>query len=184
MAGHNFKALQTFRAWSETRQSFIYGYHCNICGQDYIITDGMILYAVVVKTSHRDKTKPFELCEKKEDHIAIDHNEMISVVKESIGIYIGKDDATKWEDRQDWLKHIPKEDWTGVPIFAGLPEDGNIGGDVVEFEDGSNGYLKWNELHPMLELITKKTVGLFHESFKVVVSTSQYEQHLKETKCR
>lgn len=168
MAGHNFKALQTFRAWSEARQSFVYGYHCNISGQDYIITDYMTLDAVVVKTAYRDKTQPFTLHEKKEDRIAIDHNEMIAVVKESIGIFTGKNDKN------------------GTPIFAGLPEDGNIGGDNVSFnviqEDGKIiGEFSYTACNYFIHANGKMYYANSAKNIEVIGSA--YEQYLKETKC-
>ena len=162
MAGHGFKALQTFRGWSEEYNRWRFGYLLPSLSNDMYIfphIDGMRL----------SKTK---------------------VVPESIGIYIGKDDNTKWEDRPDWLKHIPKEDWTGVPIFAWLPEDGNIGGDIVKCEYYYIGILRYGEYpHDGHAYEENDSSGFFvdfafdikrHGAFEII--GTQYEQYLKEKK--
>jgi len=159
---HNFKALTTFRGWSDMRQSFVYGYHCNISGQDYIITDGMTLDAVVVKTLLRGRAQHFTVLEKKEDRIAINHDEMISVVKESIGIYTGRDDKN------------------GTPIFAGLPEDGNIGGDTVNSAESNMNVVFYNG-----KFMLKRNEFMTHiVGYNIVIEVigTAYEQHLKEKK--
>ena len=162
MAKHNFKALQTFRGWSKDYSKWFFGY--------------------LVHDNDKGDMKIFMLNEP--------YNRFAVVEKESIGIYTGKDDATIWEDRPDWLKHIPKEDWTGVPIFAGLPEDGNIGRDIVL--DGS--YKLWGDDSKYEQTISFGNLSdvdypiqcdgfitSVHSGIKVI--GTQYEQHLKETKC-
>ena len=160
MAGHGFKALQTFRGWSKENNEWMYGCLIEI---------------------HIPKNRTY---------ISNDKFERICV-KESIGIYTGKDDSTKWEDRPDWLKHIPKEYWTGVPIFAVLPEDGNIGGDMLEAQlyGISKGkvwsgcpYLKKDEMQFWLKFKDVELPYQHHILRDMVVIGTQYEQHLKEKK--
>ena len=107
-----------------------------------------------------------------------------SCYPESIGIYTGKDDATKWEDRPEWLENITKEDWTGVPIFAGLPEDGNMGWDrikwsVSHWNSGGAWSAKVEEVKFKYNE-TLSTQGFFIPQQCEVIGTA-YEQHLKDT---
>jgi len=82
------------------------------------------------------------------------------VAPESVGVYTGKDDKD------------------GTPIFAGLPEDGNIGGDVVESTLFSGLKLKNNVVFSNLKFYP-------YGAYKIIeVIGTQYEQHLKETKCQ
>ena len=84
----------------------------------------------------------------------------VRVPKKSIGIYTGKDDKN------------------GTPIFAGLPEDGNIGGDKLKdiYGEGIIAYCHYCDSRFEIndEMLT---------SFSnwIVIGT-QYEQQLKETK--
>lgn len=172
MMQHDFIPLVTFRGWSAINNCFVFGYHCNISRQDYIITDGMTLDSVVSVESYRDKIQPFALHEKKQDRIAIDHNEMIAVEKDSLGIFTGKHDKTKWEDRPKEYINIPEHGWKGIPIFCGVA-GAKYGSDILDFYYG--------------ELPVKRTVSFYHGKFAPlynandkVVATSQYEQHLKE----
>ena len=165
MAKHNFKALQTFRAWSKENNEWMYGSYIKSY-EDLIVEDNQI---IVYKDLFGNEI--------------VDYSDFFVVEKESIGIYTGKNDATKWEDRPEWLKHILKEDWTGVPIFAGLPEDGNIGGDKVSDGHGNSGYVVFDdEMMPCIDFTDVELVSLYDSnSWSEVIGTA-YEQHLKETK--
>lgn len=154
MAGHNFKALQTFRAWSETLNTYVFGSLIN---------------------------NRFILIEKTVDGIDdwIEDCDFYEVAPESIGIFTGKDDKN------------------GTPIFAGLPEDGNIGCDAL-YDDGLFlGYARYDDGKSIFSgsfyLADEEgysTDEAFEDEYKscewhasVEVDGTQYEQHLKETKC-
>jgi len=99
------------------------------------------------------------------------------VEKESIGIYTGKDDKY------------------GTPIFAGLPEDVNIGGDAL-YDDGLFlGYARYDDGKSIFGgsfYLADEEGYSTHEAFEdeyescewhvsVEVSGTQYEQHVKDT---
>ena len=160
MAGHGFKALQTFRGWSKEKNDFVYG---SLISNPYWPSFPQII----------------EFCD---DGVG-EHT--FYADPKSIGIYTGKDDATRWEDRPDWLKRISKEDWTGVPIFAGLPEDGNIGGDNVIFN------VIQEDEKIIGEFVHKACNYFIHANGKMYYANSAknievigtaYEQHLEEKK--
>ena len=114
---------------------------------------------------------------------------LAKVHPDSIGIYINKNDKTKWEDRpKEWL-HIPKEEWKGIPIFCGC-NGAKYGSDIVEavtlhqkkkinsiavnfFDNG---------FHPMNFSIPfeNKTYLDPFKHFEVI--SNQWEDHLKNEK--
>lgn len=95
-----------------------------------------------------------------------------NVKKESIGIYTGKDDKN------------------GMPIFAGLPEDGNIGCDIVTmYFDSTYKAWEYSVKHKGTKVITVPKVGgplgnrdLFPMLGKLEVIGTEYERYIKETK--
>jgi hypothetical protein len=90
-----------------------------------------------------------------------------AVHPDSIGIYINKDDKTKWGDRpKEWL-HIPKEEWKGIPIFCGC-NGAKYGSDIVE--------LCYNNLG---KIVIHGVCGEWNYKNTEVIS-NQWEEHLKE----
>ena len=147
MAGHNFKALQTFRGFDSDSKKLVYGW----------------------LEPNASPSMP-----------AIHVNSLYSILvpKKSIGIYTGRDDKN------------------GTPIFAGLPEDGNIGSDEIKcmhYNGISNspytGKVKFHKHTNSFYLDLKFTEDT--EGPAIMMNTAQYlevigtayEQHLKDTKC-
>lgn len=99
-------------------------------------------------------------------YISNDNFERVCV-PESIGIYTGKDDKN------------------GTPIFAGLPEDGNIGGDKLKTGHRIDGYFEGIAKYDTFGFVGYRNGKAQHIGFAstdLEVNGTQYEQHLKENK--
>ena len=97
------------------------------------------------------------------------HKEEFLIPEESIGIYTGKDDKN------------------GTPIFAGLPEEGNIGWDILLNNNRGTSYpIEFNgQSFVRYWEFSKSKVTIIDDFIrrnKIEVIGTQYEQYLKETK--